>query len=848
MPAQETRWLEQAGREIRAVVPAAWPTARAAAWLEWADGESLAEAEFDLCKALRTYSTRLGVAGCELGLFDVAGADAFRRALMADILDGVLALRRADPVADTPAPILFDLSDEDGRTSFGGWLATWRSRRAGRAAGAALEDHLRAVSLAVRNCEGEGEACRDPRRNARLARAARAARQSGADDAMILDAIALATVWDQDAAATPQAQTQTPYVVVIAQAHDPLAAHAGWETGEVLATPSPAYAQALSRPRPTYCAVVNAHRFVGEAGFDAEGFAGAVRLAAVVLALQAKEAVQTSATAIGLAGLHETLIAQGLAYGSPQGRLETAGLTALAAAAAANTAAEMAEHIKGTVATSAPDIDALERMRAATSGLATDAAAKAGDLLAAAIARAAKTGLWRRAVLDLAPHPDLRLAVGTGSTGIAPYKGPCTLDETEDGTVLPVLCKAATTGLLILGSDVAAARAYALGVRDLNVADGVNRPTLLAAGFTDLEIGKAQDSLASVRRLVDAFAPDVLGEGFVHDVLGAPEGADTDVLALAGFDTETVADAEQQLVGTGTLRGAPGLDAHAQSVFAGADELEANDLIAMAAGCMPFADLAPTLDAPLAGDATPATAIEAQAAAFKAGAPLVRLIRVAAPPALHLPEEEPAPAARPASATPPPPPQERIVERIVERDRTRRRLPDRRKGYIQKASVGGHKVYLHTGEYDDGELGEVFIDMHKEGAAFRSVMNNFAVAISIGLQYGVPLEEFVDAFVYTRFEPAGVVTGNDSIRSSTSILDYIFRELGVSYLDRQDLANADPDALNADGLGEPEPMPVAKFISKGFSRGAAPDNLLFLPNARKWKAVEPQSGTDSAEG
>ena len=149
--------------------------------------------------------------------------------------------------------------------------------------------------------------------------------------------------------------------------------------------------------------------------------------------------------------------------------------------------------------------------------------------------------------------------------------------------------------------------------------------------------------------------------------------------------------------------------------------------------------------------------------------------------------------------------------------------------------MGGHKVYLHTGEYEDGELGEIFLDMHKEGAAFRSLMNNFAVAISIGLQYGVPLDEFVDAFVFTRFEPAGEVKGNEAIRSATSILDYVFRELGVSYLDRDDLASVDPKGLNADGLGrgkaegEPEPQPASRFISKGFSRGAAPDNLVFLP-------------------
>ncbi|MDP1778295.1 MAG: TSCPD domain-containing protein, partial [Brevundimonas sp.] len=135
------------------------------------------------------------------------------------------------------------------------------------------------------------------------------------------------------------------------------------------------------------------------------------------------------------------------------------------------------------------------------------------------------------------------------------------------------------------------------------------------------------------------------------------------------------------------------------------------------------------------------------------------------------------------------------------------------------------------------------IDMHKEGAAFRSLMNNFAIAISIGLQYGVPLEEFVDAFIFTRFEPAGVVTGNDSIKSATSILDYIFRELGVSYLDRHELANAEPDPLSGNGLGTlegdgdaPEAVPAARFISKGFARGAAPDNLVVLPFGQKREA------------
>jgi ribonucleoside-diphosphate reductase alpha chain len=146
---------------------------------------------------------------------------------------------------------------------------------------------------------------------------------------------------------------------------------------------------------------------------------------------------------------------------------------------------------------------------------------------------------------------------------------------------------------------------------------------------------------------------------------------------------------------------------------------------------------------------------------------------------------------------------ERIVERIVEREvsRGRERLPQRRKGYTQKAIVGGHKVYLRTGEYEDGRVGEIFIDMHKEGAAFRSVMNNFAIAISIGLQYGVPLEEFVEAFTFTRFEPSGMVEGNDAIKMSTSILDYVFRELAISYLGRSDLAHVEQADLHPDGVG-----------------------------------------------
>jgi ribonucleoside-diphosphate reductase alpha chain len=151
---------------------------------------------------------------------------------------------------------------------------------------------------------------------------------------------------------------------------------------------------------------------------------------------------------------------------------------------------------------------------------------------------------------------------------------------------------------------------------------------------------------------------------------------------------------------------------------------------------------------------------------------------------------------------------ERVTERVLVRYLAKRRpLPTRRNGYTQKAVVGGHKLYLRTGEYEDGTCGEIFLDMHKEGAAFRSLMNCFAIAISLGLQHGVPLEEFVEAFVFTRFEPNGPVKLNDRIKMSTSIIDYIFRELAVTYLDRYDLAQVQEEDLRMDSVKMDEQDP-----------------------------------------
>ena len=165
-----------------------------------------------------------------------------------------------------------------------------------------------------------------------------------------------------------------------------------------------------------------------------------------------------------------------------------------------------------------------------------------------------------------------------------------------------------------------------------------------------------------------------------------------------------------------------------------------------------------------------------------------------------------------------------IIKEIVKSHREK--MPERRKGYTQKAVVGGHKVYLRTGEYQDGSLGEIFIDMHKEGAGFRAMMNNFAIAVSVGLQYGVPLEEFVDAFTFTKFEPAGMVQGNDSIKNATSILDYIFRELAVSYIDRTDLAHVKQEGASFDDLGRGEEEGVSNI--QEMSEGSASRSLEVL--------------------
>ncbi len=383
----------------------------------------------------------------------------------------------------------------------------------------------------------------------------------------------------------------------------------------------------------------------------------------------------------------------------------------------------------------------------------------------------------------------------------------------------PAVLPAALAGLARQGVAPDRALTVLLGGREPPVSGPLSRDALRARGFTALELAAVEAALPHARTLDDMLSPETLGEGFCRDVLGG-----LDVPSALGLTGAALAAAGRELLGDPS---GAALGPEAAALLARPSTQERIAFGRSAVGPAGLCLHAVPVD--------PATAVS-EREALLAAVGATWLVR--GPDTRALPPLPPEPELR---AAPPPPGPERIVERVVERDRTRRKLPDRRKGYIQKAAVGGHKVYLHTGEYEDGELGEIFIDMHKEGAAFRSLMNNFAIAVSLGLQYGVPLDEFVDAFVYTRFEPAGPVAGNDRVRSATSILDYLFRELGVSYLGRDDLASA-PDALTADGLGggvadetaanDEEAVPASRFISRGYSRGAAPDNLLVLPFRR----------------
>ncbi len=852
------REIERPNAVVEVLAPEDWTDARVEAWLDWAAerNDGIFDPEAPLGGGPARYADAVAKTGLSDGVFgDAADADAFRDALLATMLTGV-----ASPVG-TPAAAqrLPDIAEIEFKPAVEAHLARWRSARLAARAAARLDAALAQVGDAVQRCHGDAKACADPTKNSALGRAARRARDLGADDRMILDAIALAGaprtgLIDADASAPSLlvATASRQGVAAVDEAAS-FAAQIGWETSALILALSPEDADALAKDAPVRAAV-DVTAFQHDDAFDSAGFNQVVGLWATALEIERGD----RPAEIGLAGVGDWLLVQGLSAAGDAGRDAASALWALTVGAAMSASAETAAALGADPAFTQERqgvLRGLAERRVRAAALRSPLASEAAAALAVAHGLARKHGLRSSRLVAAFADPEAALRLGGKTLGHAAGAAPISTAQTADGLLVPIFSAAAHTCLNEAGADFDAARRHAMGHGSLAESPAIDHMVLQARGFTAHEIEQAEDALRHAASLRAAFAPSVIGAGFLSDVLGVPAEAladpEFDTLAFAGFSEAETEAAERHALGARRLSDCEALEGELRALFAALETPALADRLAMIAAVETFTCLAvpAVLDAPF--DARPADAARLQAAAARAGVRALRLNRAVPPPgfALSLPEPEaeaprPVRAEAPAAEAPPVQVKERIVERVVERvvergGRARRKLPDRRKGYIQKAAVGGHKVYLHTGEYEDGEVGEIFIDMHKEGAAFRSLMNNFAIAVSLGLQHGVPLDEFVDAYVFTKFEPAGPVTGNDSIKSATSILDYIFRELGVSYLGRDDLANADPGEFNADGLGrgegvedgaaEAEPLPASKFISRGFSRGAAPDNLVFLP-------------------
>jgi ribonucleoside-diphosphate reductase alpha chain len=399
---------------------------------------------------------------------------------------------------------------------------------------------------------------------------------------------------------------------------------------------------------------------------------------------------------------------------------------------------------------------------------------------------------------------------------------------------------------------------YAVGAGSLKECQSISMSALRDKGFGDAEIEKVEAAMESAFDVKFAFNRFTLGDAFCKDVLGFTDEQLNDynfnMLESLGFDKDAIEAANLHVCGSMTLEGAPHMQDEHLPVFdcanvcgrLGKRFLSVGSHITMMAAAQPFISGAISKTINMPNSATVEECGEAYMQSWRLGLKANALYRDGSKLSQPLSsgliddleeDEETAAALDTPVAAAAPQVIERVVERIV-RDVEREKLPQRRKGYTQKATVGGHKVYLRTGEYEDGRIGEVFIDMHKEGAAFRSLMNNFAIAVSIGLQYGVPLEEFVEAYTFTRFEPQGIVTGNDAIKMSTSILDYTFRELAISYLDRHDLGHVDKDDLDVTttGSGEGQSELVNKVTSRGFIRNK--QGLVVYSNGGAAQAVE----------
>ncbi|WP_378944863.1 vitamin B12-dependent ribonucleotide reductase [Paracoccus sp. R86501] len=635
--------------------------------------------------------------------------------------------------------------------------------------------------------------------------------------------------------------------------------------------------------------------FLSDGAFDAEGFAHATRLMTLTSEISvamaqfptariAQRSFHFRPLGLGYAGLGSLLMRMGLGYDSDQGRAIGAAITALMTGTAYATSARMAARVgafAGHARNAADMLRVIANHHAAAHGsgdyvglnrppVPLDADACPDQALVAQARQAWDMALdlgrahgFRNAQASLlAGDAQMALGLDCDTRGLDPDHAQVRFKVGHGQSPAKVINPAIPQGLAALGYDdgqIARIAAHATGHGTLVGCPTIGHQALAAKGFGPSQLDRIEAALAGAFNIRFVFNQWTLGRDFCRGTLGI--GADLladpgfDLLAHLGFSQAQIEAANDHVCGTMTIEDAPDLRPQDLPVFdcaspCGTRQLSVDGQLRMMAAIQGFLSggIAKVLQLPNAASIADTLAVHdaAWTQGLKCSAIHRDGSRLSQPVARSLfGEDEDLQAVIDAQ-----PRQrasimaERIVERIIVKEirSQREKLPLRRKGYTQKASVGGHKVYLRTGEYDDGNLGEIFIDMHKEGAGFRAMMNNFAIAVSVGLQYGVPLEEFVDAFTFTRFEPAGTVQGNDSIKNATSILDYVFRELAVSYLDRTDLAHVKPTGASFDDLGEGEregeapkadpaiqPLTMLRQISSaGYLRKRLPQELMVL--------------------
>ncbi len=632
-------------------------------------------------------------------------------------------------------------------------------------------------------------------------------------------------------------------------------------------------------------ASMNLLTFLKDGKFDAERYMHATRLWTLTLEISvtmaqfpSKEIAQLSydfrTLGLGYANIGGLLMNMGYGYDSVEGRALCGALTAIMTGVAYATSAEIAGELgafSGYERNREHMLRVIRNHRNAAYGASTGYEALAvkpvpldhagcpdGTLVELAMSSwdealrlGEKHGYRNAQATVIAPTGTIGLVMDCDTTGIEPDFALVKFKKLAGGGYFKIINRSVPAALEKLGygsAQIEEIISYAVGHGTLGNAPGINHTTLIGHGFGPAQIEKIEASLATAFDIRFVFNQWTLGEEFCREVLGIPEeklnDPTFDMLRHLGFDRAQIDAANDHVCGTMTLEGAPHLRVEHYPVFdcanpcgkKGKRYLSVESHIHMMAAAQSFISGAISKTINMANHATIEDCQKAYELSWSLGVKANALYRdgskLSQPLAAALVEDDDEAAEVMETGTAQEKAQvlaEKVVEKIVIKEvmkSHRQKMPERRKGYTQKAVVGGHKVYLRTGEYKDGSLGEIFIDMHKEGAGFRAMMNNFAIAVSVGLQYGVPLEEFVDAFTFTKFEPAGMVQGNDSIKNATSILDYIFRELAVSYLDRTDLAHVKPEGATFDDLGRGEEEGVSNV--KELSETAASRSLEVL--------------------